>query len=118
MYTLKDLEEAKAELQVLSNRWENYNGNNPNKYQSQIQAARRKVDEIQEFLSLAELNSGLRSPTIDEALRRLYPNATNRSEVMYEGKRYRIRYAPAEKSRSRKTVVRWISWWEEIATGP
>lgn len=117
MYTLKDLEEARAELQDWNNRWENYDGNNPNKYQSQIRAAIRRVEEIQEFLSLAELNSGVRSPTIDETLNSLYPNAKSGSEVLYEGKRFRRRYAPAEKSRSRQTVTRWRGWWEEIATG-
>lgn len=117
MYTLKDLEEARAELQDWNNRWENYDGNNPNKYQSQRRAAIRRVEEIQEFLSLAELNSGVRSPTIDETLNSLYPNAISGSEVLYEGKRFRRRYAPAEKSRSRKTVTRWRGWWEEIATG-
>jgi hypothetical protein len=117
MYTLKDLEEARAELQNLSSRWANYDGNNPNKYQGEIRAARQKVASIQEFLSATELNAGLRAPTIDETLTRLYPNAPNRLEVLYEGKRYRKRYAPAERSRSRKTVVSWSSWWEEVVTG-
>lgn len=50
MYTLEDMEEAKAELSAWLDRFDRYTGNNPNKYQSDIRAARRKVSEIESSL--------------------------------------------------------------------
>jgi hypothetical protein len=49
-YTLEGLEKARAELKRLEAAWENYSGNNPNKYQSQIKSARRLVRIIESTL--------------------------------------------------------------------
>ena len=35
-YTLTDHSKAKAKLQALQAKWENYSGNNPNKFQAEI----------------------------------------------------------------------------------
>ena len=40
MYTLNDYKAAKVELERLNQQWENYSGNNPNKFQTSIAAAR------------------------------------------------------------------------------
>lgn len=49
-YTLEGLEKARAELKRLEAAWENYSGNNPNKYQSQIKSARTMVRVIESTL--------------------------------------------------------------------
>ena len=46
-YTLQDLKEAKDQLVVWRQRWDNYSGNNPNKYKSDIKIASSKVKSIE-----------------------------------------------------------------------
>jgi hypothetical protein len=46
-YSLQDLDDARAELKRWQERWENYDGNNPNKYQADIRIARQKVSSIE-----------------------------------------------------------------------
>jgi hypothetical protein len=45
-YTLEDLETAKQDLKTLREKWENYSGNNSNKYQSEIRSATSMVRVI------------------------------------------------------------------------
>jgi hypothetical protein len=47
-------EAAQKELAAWERRWDNYDGNNPNKYQGQIKAARNKVGRIAAQIALAE----------------------------------------------------------------
>jgi len=42
MYTLEAYEKARAELPLWNERWDNYTGNNPDKYQTDIRDAARK----------------------------------------------------------------------------
>lgn len=49
-YTLKDLEAAKTELEIWQQRWNNYSGNNPDKYQTDIRLARQRVYAIEAAL--------------------------------------------------------------------
>lgn len=44
------LSKAEAELATLERRWDSYSGNNPNKYQSAIRAARTRVASIKHLL--------------------------------------------------------------------
>lgn len=46
MLTPEDLERARKELQDWQDRFDRYSGNNPDKYQSDIREARRRVREI------------------------------------------------------------------------
>ncbi|WP_407353298.1 hypothetical protein [Luteimonas sp. R10] len=50
MYTIADLEKAKAERETIEARWDNYSGNNPNKFHSDRNAANAKVDLIEAHL--------------------------------------------------------------------
>lgn len=52
-YTLEDLAAAKAELGRLERAWDNYSGNNPNKYRSRIETARVRVSAIKLHLKAA-----------------------------------------------------------------
>lgn len=108
MYTLDDYEKAKAELQGWLQRWENYSGNNSNKYQADIKAARAKVRLIEHVLK----EKGVLSLT-ERELDKAFPNAQSREVVEYKGRRYRRHFIPLEKSRSRKTVTEWGRSWED-----
>jgi len=50
MYTLEGLENAREELRKWDDRFDRYTGNNPDKYQSDIRAARSKVRLIESEL--------------------------------------------------------------------
>jgi hypothetical protein len=64
MYSREDLEAAKAELESWQRRFENYDGNNPDKYKADLKAARRKVRHITEVLKA----SGVLERTAKEKL--------------------------------------------------
>lgn len=113
-YTLKDLEAARTELKRTSDRADNHSANNPDFGQADIRAARRKVQVI-----LGELKAMGVLPLTDQQrleaeLDKRFPTAKSREIVEHDGKQYRRRFAPAEKSRSRKTVTQWDRWWEEV----
>lgn len=55
MYTLEDLQAARADLERWQGRWENYSGNNPDKYRADIKLARAKVELIEADLKVRGL---------------------------------------------------------------
>ena len=115
MYTLEDYEKAKAGLARWNAAWDNYTGNNPDKYHADIKAAARKVREIEQYLKssgVLELNE---REKLEKELDRAFPNAKSKEVVRYEGKKYRRRFFPLEKSRSGKTVTEWGKSWELVA---
>ncbi len=114
VYTLEDLENAKSELQRLNEAWENYAGNNPNKYKSQIESARLDVEVIELALKQSGLIAWSDKELLDQELDRLYPNAESKRVVEHNGKRYQRWYRPASKSNSGKTVHAWHTGWREI----
>ncbi|CAM0998106.1 hypothetical protein EJMOOK_05490 [Rhodanobacter sp. Root179] len=92
-YTLEDLQAAEVVNAREIARWENYTGNNPNKWQSQRNAAARKVLEIREEL----LRNGTIEPVnfregVQLALDKAYPNSQPRRIVELNGQRWRKRY--------------------------
>lgn len=50
MYTLSDLEKARADLSEWQRRFDNYSGNNPNKFRTDIRNARDRVAMITDLL--------------------------------------------------------------------
>lgn len=114
MYTLDEYKDAMSEFSQWSNRWDNYSGNNPDKYQSNLRTAREKVRRIESYLK----NTGLLPLTEQEALERqldvAFPNAKSKEIVEFEGKKYIRCFFPLEKSRSRITVTAWGKAWEEV----
>lgn len=115
MYTLQDYEDAKAELNSVSANWENYSGNNPNKFRADIASARTKLHEIEISLK----SSGLLPRTADEErdhqLDLAFPNARSNDVVIWEGKKYKRRFVPVATSLSGKTVKAWSKSWEPFA---
>lgn len=110
MYTLEDYEEAKAEHRRWVERWDNYTGNNPEKYQTDIRNAATRMREIEQHLKDAGLLEWTEKEKLERELDRLFPNAQSKEVVEHNGKKYQRRYWP-EKSRSGKTVKGWSKSW-------
>lgn len=115
MATLEDLAAARAELAAWEKRWEDYSGNNPDKYRADIRSAQSKVRAIEAQLKA----SGVLVPKTPEEqlhadLDALFPNAKSREIVEMDGKRYRRRFIPVQRSNSGKTVKEWGKTWEEL----
>lgn len=113
-YTLDDLKKAKEELRVADARAENSNRNNPDFGQADIRSAQVKVEIITDQLKAAGLLPKTAKEIFEEGIDAQFPNAKSKEIVEYNGKRYRLRFAPARMSRSRKSVVEWSRWWEEV----
>lgn len=113
MYTLADLEQAKAERRAVEARWDNYSGNNPNKFHSERNDAQAKVDKIEAHLKATGVIPLTEHEAIERELDRLYPNAKNKEIVEHCGVRYERRFSPAERSR-RGNVLRWHKAWVAV----
>lgn len=113
LYTLADLEKAQLELDREIERWDNYNGNNPNKYQSDIKSARQQLLHIEEQLKSAGTIPLSDKEKLNRELDQLFPNASSKEIVKHNGVSFIKRFRPREKSRSGKTVTAWVAWWEE-----
>lgn len=114
MTCVDDLEAAKAELARWQERSANDSSNNPNKHRSSIRSAQDRVDALTKALKAS--GDLLRSPQelLDSRLDAAFPNSRSRRIVLFEGRRYQRRYSPARMSISRKSVVRWNMWWEDL----
>lgn len=114
-YTLTDHSNAKAELEALEAKWENYSGNNPNKFQADIAIARANLHSIEAELKqtggLARTPAEQRDALLDEE----FPNARSKQIVEWQGKKYMRRFSPVSTSLSGKTVKAWHKYWEEVA---
>lgn len=114
MYTLEDLEVAKTELGTWLDRFDRYTGNNPNKYQSDIRAARRKVSVIESSLKADGAIPLSATELLEKELDAAFPNTENKQFVEYMGRTFQRRFWPMEKSRSGKSVTQWAKSWTEI----
>jgi hypothetical protein len=118
IYTLADLEAARDELASWSQRFDEYSGNNPDKYQADIRSARAKVREIESALKTAGVIPRSEHEQIESELDRMFPNAHSKEIVEYEGRKYQRRFAPLERSRSRKSVTVWDKSWVVVKDEP
>lgn len=113
MYTIEDHAVAKAMLESLNQRWENYDGNNPNKYKADIAAARAALHSIEESLKQTGLLPRAEIEERDLQLDKAFPNAQSKQVVEWQGKRYVRCFSPVSTSLSAKTVKAWRKYWEE-----
>jgi hypothetical protein len=116
-YTISDMVSAQAELDSAQRRADDYDGNNPDKHRASLDLARLKLQLIVSDLQrrgIVPKPEPTEERRLSQTLDEKFPNARSRDEVEHEGKRYRLRFAPARMSRSRKTVVQWSRWWEEV----
>ena len=116
MYTLEDLERARTKLREWNDQFNRYTGNNPDKYQSAIKAARRSVQNIASDLKQRVLVSMTEEEKLHTALNAVFPKVRHKEVVEYKGKRYQCRFSPLEKSRSRNSVLVWGKNWRELTT--
>lgn len=113
-YTLEDYSVAKAALESLSTKWENYSGNNPNKYRAEIEAAKAKLYAVETDLKARGLIARTPAEELDVLLNAAFPNARSRAVVEWQGKKFKCLFSPISKSVSGNTVNVWKKHWEEI----
>lgn len=105
-YTLEGLEKARAELKRLEAAWENYSGNNPNKYQSQIKSARTMVGVIESTLKANGTLPLTEHEQLERELDKVHPDAASKLIVEHKGKKYQRWYE--------KTATGWDRGWREV----
>ncbi|MGY1426517.1 hypothetical protein [Lysobacter sp. A289] len=113
MYSFADLEAAKADRKSWEDRWDNYSGNNPNKYNSQRKAAQAKVEAIESHLKASGAVPLSAQEVLEKELDSMFPDATSKEIVEFQGTRYQRRFSPAEKSRG-GAVTRWDKSWVAV----
>jgi hypothetical protein len=113
-YTLADLEAAQQAEESIWN-------NNPGKTARFIREKAARIAELRAALiEQGDLPAPQKSPAqieserIQAELDRLYPNATSKRVVEYQGQNWIRRYVPLDASRSGKTVHTWHGYWEKL----
>lgn len=114
MHTLDDLENAKQDLNNVNQKISNYSGGNPNKYESDRKLAASKFRQITRELKERGVLEKTDQEIIEDKLDSLFPNAQSNSIHELNSKKYKRKYTPMEKSRSRKTVTEWKGYWIEL----
>lgn len=115
MYTIEDYENAKAELAAQQARWDNYAGNNPNKYRGPIESAKAAVHLIETELKASGILPRTQEEIRDAQLDQAFPNARSKQTVDWNGEKYMRCYQPISKSLSGKTVTAWRKFWVKVA---
>lgn len=113
-HTASDLESAKKDLVAAEDRWERYDGNNPNKFRTQVSDARAKVHRIEVELKLSGVTQLSDHEMTESALDKLYPQANSKQIVEYNGDRYQRIFNPVSKSLSGKSVKEWHKSWKKL----
>src|SRR5690348_5884016 len=113
MYTLEDYEKAKEKLRAIMKRWENYSGNNPDKYQTDLNLAHSEIRAIEAHLKATGVLPLSEKELLYRELDRLFPNANSNDIVEHAGKKYQRKFSPAIKSRSGR-VREWDKFWVEV----
>jgi len=81
--TLPDLETARGALQRLQQKFANYSGNNPNKFQSDIKAASAKVRSIEASLKTTGVIPLTDQEKLERELDAAFPDAKSKEVVEY-----------------------------------
>ncbi|OHX25403.1 hypothetical protein BHL63_13415 [Xanthomonas alfalfae] len=74
-YTLNDHAKAVLDLARLNEKWENYSGNNPNKYRADIEAAKATLARVERALKDTGVLPRTAQEERDAALDKAYLNA-------------------------------------------
>ncbi|MER2926818.1 hypothetical protein [Serratia nevei] len=113
-YTIDDYKLAQDELERVNAKWDRYSGNNPNKYRSEISAAKSRVRAIENSLKSQGVMPLSEKEILERELNREFPNARSKQIVEFHGKQYIKKFFPLERSRSGKSVTEWGSCWELV----
>lgn len=114
MYTVEDLEAARAELERCVAAFDSALRTYHEELSARVRAASRRVGEIENYLRMQGLIEGNPQQRSQGALDSVFPNAQHGDIVQYQGKRYRLRYFPEAKCRSGWGVKKWGKRWEEL----
>ncbi len=85
-----DLKKAEEELKLWEAKWENYDGNNPNKLDSEIEDARIRVRHIEQYLKSLGAIPKTDVEKITDNLDKLYPNSKSKRLVGHDGEKYQL----------------------------
>lgn len=113
-YTMEHLEQARAALERVEDKWARDTSGNSDKYRGQIIDARREVEEIEAALKRQGLIPYSEKERLNNRLDEAFPCARSREIVEFEGARYIKKFYPKEKSRSGKSVKVWGSYWLKL----
>jgi hypothetical protein len=113
-YTVADLEAARAAFAAEEARWDNYSGNNPDKFRTQRQAALEHVRAVEAELKRAGVISYSAAELISRELQQAFPNSPSRSIVEHKGRLYQVRYMPNGLSRSGNVKCGYTATWKEL----
>lgn len=116
MHTLESHAVAKAALEAAERRWENYDGNNPNKHRAAVQSCRAELGAIEAELKARGILPRTEKEERDARITAAFPSADSREVVEFEGKRYRKRFTPRATSLSGKTAYGYDAYWEEVVS--
>jgi type VI protein secretion system component VasF len=115
--TLEDLEAARAELTREIERRDNYNGNNPNKYATDVRMARERVALLER--ALKALGQLARTPheELEAKLNAAFPRARHKDIVTFENEQYQRGVTPATRTLS-GNVASWDKGWRKHSSPP
>jgi hypothetical protein len=91
MYTLEQYENAKDVLKSVQAASDNYDGNNPDKFRTNVSQARIALKIIQDGLKAEDLLPSTEQEKLSARISRQFPKARSKDEVEFEGKRYKPR---------------------------
>lgn len=112
MYTINDFKKANAELDEIEKRWTAaYSADGPNPLDAEAKLVAGKVREIEEDLKRRGIIPYTDHELAEASLDAAFPNAQSKEVVTYNGKRYRRKFYPVEKSKTGKTVRKWGKAW-------
>lgn len=118
MYSLDDLEKARANFEYWSELWcSESSRNKPNKYDLEARQAAKLLQEIEDNLKLNGLLAFTDEELAQESLNAKYPLAQSRDVVNFNGAQYQKRFYPKKRSKSGKTVKEWRSEWKKLDAG-
>jgi hypothetical protein len=114
MYTLDQYETTKSLLKSVQAASDNYNGNNPDKFRTNVTQARIALKIIEDGLKDQGLLESTSQEVMSARISRQFPKAGSKDQVDFEGKRYWMRFTPFAKSLSGKSVLHWTKEWVEV----
>lgn len=112
---LQQLESARKDLADANRRWENYDGNNPNKHRTAVSDAQASVHQLELVCKERGLLPLSEAEKLWKRLDAAYPDSPSRLIVEFEGAHYQRKYSPVSRSLSGKSVKDWRKSWVLLA---
>lgn len=114
MYTIQDLENARANLQRCVAAFDTPLETCREQASAAVRAASAKVQEIETYLKMHGIIELTDRQRLEAALETQFPNAEHLQIVEYQGGRYQMRYYPEQKYQSGWGVKKWGKRWEQL----